>query len=97
MIIVAASIKLKPGKKNAFIQGAQSVIAATRKEQGNIRYDLYASTEDENRLFYFEQWESRDALAAHQKAPHMVAWVKFREENGITDGPADVKVYDVAG
>ena len=55
MIVVEARIKVNPGKREAFIEAAQPVIAATRKEQGNICYELYASTEDENLLLYFER------------------------------------------
>lgn len=96
MIIVEARIALNPGKKAAFIEAAQPVIAATRKEAGNIVYELLASTENENELMYFERWTDRGALDAHIKSAHMQAWTKTREELALVAGPSEVVVYDIA-
>ena len=94
MIIVAAKIRTKPGKRDDFIKAAQSVIAATRAESGCLRYELYASTEDVNGLMYFEEWANRAALDAHMKTPHLVAFKKLREERGMIDGQSDVRMFE---
>lgn len=93
MIEVAARMRTKPGKREAFIKGAQESIAATRKEAGCISYELFASTEDENLLLYFELWETREALAAHMKSPHFLKWGKERVEQSLFDS-SEVKIYE---
>ena len=96
MIIVAAKVRVKPGKREEFIQAAQDSIAATRKENGNVFYELYASTEDGNLVMYYEQWTGRDVLAVHLDSAHMKAFAKIKEERGLVEGPSEVTVYDLA-
>ena len=96
MVIVSAKIKTKPGKRDDFIKAAESVIAATRAEAGCLKYELYASTEDADGLMYYEEWHSRAALEEHMKAPHLTAFKKLREERGLIDGAADVRIFDVS-
>lgn len=96
MIIVAAKATAKPGKRDAFIKAAQPSIAATRKEEGCLAYALYASTENDNDLLYFEKWTGRDVLAKHLEAPHMQAFAKAKEEQDLQAGDVQVDVFDVA-
>ncbi|OPX57556.1 MAG: autoinducer-2 (AI-2) modifying protein LsrG [Methanobacterium sp. PtaB.Bin024] len=74
MIIVAAAITGKPGKRDELISKSQDVIKSTRQEQGNISYELLASTEDENVLLMFEKWESKEALDTHMQTEHFKAF-----------------------
>ena len=96
MVIVTARILTQPGKRSAFIEAAQTPIAATRREEGCITYELFASTEDENRLMYYEQWADRAALARHMESAHMKEFARRKQEENLQVGPSDVKVYDVA-
>jgi len=74
MIIVTAAITGKPGKRDELISKSQDVIKSTRLEQGNISYELLASTEDENVLLMFEKWENKEALDAHMQTEHFKAF-----------------------
>ncbi len=74
MIVVAAHITLKPGKKEEFWKLAQECIATTRTENGCISYTLFASMESEDKLVFLEEWETRAALDAHLQAPHLKAF-----------------------
>lgn len=96
MIVVAAKVAAKPGKRAEFIRHAQPVIAATRKEEGCISYQLYASTENEVDLFYFELWTSRAALDGHLNSDHLKKWGQTKIDLDLAEGPSDVTVYDVA-
>lgn len=95
MLIVTAKVKVKPGKKDAFVRAAQTPIAATRKEPGNVCYLLYASTDDEDELMYYEEWRSRGDLDAHIKSGHMQMWAKMKEEMELTVGPSQVRIFQV--
>ncbi|BDZ70518.1 antibiotic biosynthesis monooxygenase [Methanobacterium petrolearium] len=70
MIIVTANITAKPGKRDEMISKSQDVIKNTLQEQGNISYELLASTEDENVLVMFEKWENKEALDTHMQTEH---------------------------
>jgi quinol monooxygenase YgiN len=74
VIIVTANITAKPGERDELISKSQNVIESTRQEQGNISYELLASTEDENVLLMFEKWESKEALDIHMQTEHFKAF-----------------------
>ena len=71
MIYVVATTQVKPEQRDAFIKGAKDCIAATRKESGNIAYDLHESVTDSSKMVFVEQWENEEALVPHRGAEHM--------------------------
>lgn len=74
MIYVIATLTIKPGSLDALRGPAADCIAETRKESGCISYELFASVTDPEKLVFVEQWESRDALTAHSRQPHLKVW-----------------------
>ena len=74
MIYVIATLRVQPEKLPQLLAAARIVIAATRKEDGCIFYDLHQSVTDPDQLVFVERWSSREALAKHFDAPHMVPW-----------------------
>lgn len=71
MIYVVATLTIKPETRAELIDAAKACIAETRKEAGNIAYDLHESVTDPARLVFVEQWENAEALVPHRTAPHM--------------------------
>lgn len=96
MLIVAAKIITAPGKRDAFIKAAQPCIAATRKEGGCILYELYASSEDENKLLYYEHWKSRADLDKHLVAEHMKQFEQVKKDQGLQSGDTEIGIFEVA-
>ncbi|MCD8349384.1 MAG: antibiotic biosynthesis monooxygenase [Planctomycetaceae bacterium] len=96
MVIVAAKATAAPGKRDAFIKAAQESIAATRKEDGCICYELYASTEHPDKLLYYEQWKSREALDQHMKSAHMTKFGQEKIDNALQAGDVDVAIFTTA-
>jgi quinol monooxygenase YgiN len=94
VLIVTAVNKLRPGRKQDFIDAAREVILATRAEPGNLRYQLFASTENEDELMYYEEWRDQAALDAHMRSPHILAWFKGKERDGFTSGPSQVTITE---
>jgi quinol monooxygenase YgiN len=80
MIYVLATLIVKPEKRADFLENARDVIAATRREHGCVRYDLTSSITEPNEFIFVEQWESREALAAHFETPHLQHWRKLCAE-----------------
>ncbi len=74
MIIVIATLTIKPGALEALRPHAEACIAETRKEDGCMSYDLHASLTDPTKLVFVETWETREHLTAHSKQPHLAAW-----------------------
>lgn len=80
MIYVIAELRLKPGTAEKAADEAQKVVAGTVKEDGCLQYDFHLSVTDPTRLVAVERWTSREALAAHNTTPHLLAWRAFVKE-----------------
>jgi quinol monooxygenase YgiN len=64
-------LTIKPEARADIIAAAKACIAETRKEAGNIAYDLHESVTDPTKLVFVEQWENAEALVPHRTAEHM--------------------------
>ena len=71
MIYVVATLTVKPETHAEFIAAARACIKETRKEPGNIAYDLHESVTDPSKMVFVEQWENAEALVPHRAAEHM--------------------------
>jgi quinol monooxygenase YgiN len=71
VIYVVATLTVKPETRAEFIAAATDCIKETRKEPGNIAYDLHESVTDPAKMVFVEQWENAEALGPHGKADHM--------------------------
>lgn len=82
MINVLATVQIKPGARGEFLGHFNEIIPAVRNENGCIEYfpaiDVEAGLDvqslDSDSVTVIEKWESLEALYAHLKAPHMVAY-----------------------
>ena len=74
MIYVVATLTIKPETRADFIAAAIACIEETRKEKGNIAYDLHESVTDPAKMVFVEQWENEEALVPHRSAEHMKAF-----------------------
>ena len=74
MIYLVATLKIKPGSLPAILEAVMPCIEGTRKEPGNISYDLLHSQTDENTLVFVERWQDQAAIDNHFIEPHFTAW-----------------------
>ena len=74
VIYVVATLMIKPETHAEFIAAATACIKETRKEPGNIAYDLHESVTDHSKMVFVEQWENAEALVPHRGAAHMKAF-----------------------
>ena len=86
MIYVVATLTVKPETRAELIAGALVCIAETRKEAGNLAYDMHESVTDPAKMVFVEQWESVDALEPHRKSDHMRAFGRI-VVNCVTAAP----------
>jgi len=85
MITVAVKYLVKPGFRDQVMALAKEAVTATRKEEGNIEYSVYASPENDQMIFVYEEWESKEALQAHVKTPHMKVFAESRKDMVLPD------------
>jgi len=79
MIHVIATLEVKDGQRQTVLDAVKSIVPQVRAENGCIEYvptvDLDAgigAAPRPNVVTVVEKWESREALAAHLEAPHML-------------------------
>jgi quinol monooxygenase YgiN len=67
VIYVVATLTVKPETRAEFIAAATACIKETRKEPGNIAYDLHESVTDPAKMVFVEQWENAEALVPQSR------------------------------
>ncbi len=81
MIHVLAMITAKPGRREEVLAAFRANVAAVRAEDGCIEYgaavdsDPAAATRfGDDSFVVIEKWASAEALAAHARSAHMLAY-----------------------
>ena len=74
-IRVVAKARLRPDRRADFMAMATAFVAATRREDGCIAYDMLASVTDPCAVATIERWATRDAALAHLDAPHTLGFL----------------------
>ncbi|HAA31240.1 MAG TPA: hypothetical protein DCE56_30375 [Cyanobacteria bacterium UBA8553] len=92
-VVLAARFKIKPEKRNLFLQLAKATLEPTRAEKGVISYSFYEESSVPNSFIYFEEWKSREALAEHLKTPYTQRLLKQFPD--MLDGEPNIRVYDI--
>jgi autoinducer 2-degrading protein len=70
MLIQLVNIKVEPGHRDTFLEAFRINCEGTRKEPGNIRFDLLNDPDDENNFSVYEIFRDEAALEDHRKTPH---------------------------
>ena len=73
MIVINVTYKCKPGMREEFLRTitTEGIDQSSRAEAGNIKYDYYIPTGDDDELFLLEKWRDAEALAEHGSQPHL--------------------------
>ena len=83
-ILVIGTIDLDPARRDDFIALAQTLMTATRAEDGCEAYAFSAAVDDPGRFHVAEQWASQEAMDAHLATPHLAAFMGATGEVGVT-------------
>lgn len=67
---VVVVLEVESNNSELFKQEADIFISKTRKEEGNLQYNLAQSQDDPSIYVIFELWESQRALDSHLSQPH---------------------------
>ena len=74
MIVTVVSVRVKPGMAEEFIKFTKENHDEAIKENGNIRFDVLQSRDDENFFTLYEAYATDEAAKAHKDTPHYKAW-----------------------
>lgn len=67
---IVAILTARPGQAEALRALLDGMLAPSRAEVGNLRYDLWRDQADPNRFVLDELYADNDAIAAHRASPH---------------------------
>ena len=80
MLIVAGQFDVDPAERDDFLKSREEGMRRSRGETGCITYVFSADPIEPGRVYLFERWESKEALAAHiaamRSAPRPASTVK---------------------
>jgi quinol monooxygenase YgiN len=61
-------------------------------EPGCLVYRAHRSTRDPELFLFYEMYADEAAFEAHRTAPHLAAFRKRRDQEGLTEGGVEVDV-----
>ncbi len=94
MLIVAGSITMHDGGRDAFLAAVAPMVASTLQERGCHEYAFTPDPNDENRILLYELWEDQEALDGHFASEHMAQWQT--DSKGLPVAGADIKKYTIS-
>ena len=70
MFVVAVTVHVKPPFAGPFIEAILDNARNTRREPGNVRFDVLRAEDDPNRFLLYEAYHTPDDFAKHQQTEH---------------------------
>ena len=71
-LFIVVGLKAKAGKEDELRRDLAEVVELSRKEDGNIRYDLFEDRDEPGCFVFVEEWESMEARSKHhEQGPHI--------------------------
>ncbi|MBN1939592.1 MAG: antibiotic biosynthesis monooxygenase [Candidatus Aminicenantes bacterium] len=74
MYVACVTIWVKPGGEEQFVEATKRNHENTRREPGNLRFDVLKHESEPGRFMLYEVYQTPDDFAAHQKTAHYLAW-----------------------
>lgn len=95
---VVAALTARPGQVDALKALLEGMIAPSRAEPGNLRYDLWQDQADPARFVFDELYIDAAANAAHRETPHFQAYLarinELADRTAYALTPVDVEPED---
>jgi autoinducer 2-degrading protein len=74
MLMVMVSLYVKPERLNDFLELVTFNASESRKEPGNLRFDVVRSVSTPTRFALYEVYKDDAAVQAHQATAHYARW-----------------------
>src|SRR4051794_38247507 len=76
MYVVSVTVHVKPGFADPFVAAVLDNAKNTRREPGNIRFDVCRAEDAPTRFPLYEVSRQKDDFTKHQQTPH---YARFRD------------------
>lgn len=86
---IVATLVVKPEFQSELVKVFCTLVDETRKEAGNISYELHQDIQNPLKYIIWEVWSSQEAIDSHNESPHFKAFVE------AIDGRVDNLAIDV--
>jgi len=93
-VIIGGTVRIPPENVAAIRPHMDTMLAASRGEDGCITYSYAIDVQDPGLIRVFEVWRDRAAIEAHFQAPHMAPWRAAGAELGVFD--RQLTLYEIA-
>ena len=70
MLIQLVNIRIRPGLREEFLATFAINTEGTRREPGNLRFDVLCDPEDPHNFYIYEIFRDEAALQAHRQTEH---------------------------
>ncbi|WP_072396236.1 putative quinol monooxygenase [Hyphomicrobium sp. CS1GBMeth3] len=92
---ITAILTARPGKGAELQTLLISMAPHCRAEPGNLRWDVWRDSSNEDRYVLDELYRDRAAVEAHRDTPHFQDYLaritELAERTAVVSGPVDVK------
>ncbi|MDR2389483.1 MAG: antibiotic biosynthesis monooxygenase [Tannerellaceae bacterium] len=75
-LTIVANITVLPEFKDELLPAIEAVVEATRREAGNISYDVFEDTSNPLKFTFIEHWKSQGAIDAHNASEHFLQFTQ---------------------
>ncbi|EHP41065.1 antibiotic biosynthesis monooxygenase [Cupriavidus basilensis OR16] len=77
---VLVIVYAKPGREADLREKLTAVVEPSRKDRGNLRYELFEQLDDPGRFVFLEHWASEEAQGEHHTQAEHIR--RFEEHKG---------------
>lgn len=74
MYVVSVTVFVEPGREDEFIEAILDNAVNTRKEPGNVRFDVSRCAGDPSRFLLYEVYRDAEGFKQHQQTGHYLRW-----------------------
>lgn len=74
MYVVVVRVHVVADRVSDFVSATLANAHATRREPGNVRFDVLQQNEDPTRFALYEVYHDEAGFKAHQQTPHYLTW-----------------------
>lgn len=74
MFVACVTVYVKPEFIEAFAEATKENARNSRREPGNLRFDVLQCMDDETRFFLYEVYHNEDGMRAHKETDHYKKW-----------------------
>lgn len=74
MYVVAVTIFVKPQFVRPFLEATLDNARNTRREPGNLRFDVLAAETEPTRFLLYEAYRAREDFEHHHQTDHYLRW-----------------------